>query len=417
MKPISVNPFKLSQPMGATLAFLGVKNCMPLMHGAQGCASFTKVFFTRHFNDPIAIQTTAVNDITAVFDGGEYGITTAVDNITKKITPDLIGLFSTGLTETKGDDIRGAASKLSTATVWVNTPDFEGSFQSGWSNSVESMIDQLAVCCSDVINGKVAILPHVSMTALEVERLKEFLLDFGFTEVVSLPDISTSLDGFLGEKQGTMSAGGIKLQEIVQLADSEVVIAVGRSMQNCAKKLLEKNGLIKTILIDSLGGLVSTDKFVQELLNIGYKPNEKIKRWRARAQDALLDTHFNIGKARFLVALEPDHAASVCDALFEAGAQIEHIFVPNKSSIEKICDKNVSIGDMEDVLKNLENIDVIVSNEHGKRIANNNHKILITRGYPIFEKVGYSLKSDILYEGCCSLLFECSNALEEMHER
>ncbi|MDR2635629.1 MAG: hypothetical protein LBC08_02235, partial [Campylobacteraceae bacterium] len=25
--------------MGATLAFLGIKNCMPLMHGAQGCAS------------------------------------------------------------------------------------------------------------------------------------------------------------------------------------------------------------------------------------------------------------------------------------------------------------------------------------------------------------------------------------------
>lgn len=73
-KPLSINPFKLSQPMGATLAFLGIKGCMPLMHGAQGCASFTKVFFTRHFNEPIAIQTTAVNDLTAVFDGGEYGI-------------------------------------------------------------------------------------------------------------------------------------------------------------------------------------------------------------------------------------------------------------------------------------------------------------------------------------------------------
>ena len=42
-KPLQVNPFKLSQPMGATLAFLGVDRCMPLMHGGQGCTSFTKV--------------------------------------------------------------------------------------------------------------------------------------------------------------------------------------------------------------------------------------------------------------------------------------------------------------------------------------------------------------------------------------
>lgn len=83
-KPLQINPLKLSQPMGALLAFLGIKNCMPLMHGAQGCASFSKVFFTRHFNDPISVQTTAVNDITAVVDGGDYSIGEAIKNITAK---------------------------------------------------------------------------------------------------------------------------------------------------------------------------------------------------------------------------------------------------------------------------------------------------------------------------------------------
>jgi nitrogenase molybdenum-iron protein NifN len=415
MKPIAVNPFKLSQPMGATLAFLGVKNCMPLMHGAQGCASFTKVFFTRHFNDPIAIQTTAVNDITAVFDGGEYGITTAVENITKKIAPDLIGLFSTGLTETKGDDVRGAASKLEIPNVWVNTPDFEGGFESGWALSVESMIEQLVESKSEIKKGKATLLPHVSMTALEVERLKEFLSDFGFCEAYALPDLSTSLDGFLGEKQGTMSAGGISVAEIKNLADSEVIISIGASMRGAGEKFQAKNQKSKLLQIDSLGGLIATDNFVSSLMQIGYSPNEKIKRWRARAQDALLDTHFNIGKARFLIALESDSAKSIAEALAEAGAKIEHIFVANKSSFEAICDKNVRVGDMEDVAKNLEDIDVIVTNEHGKRIANKHHKVLIIRGFPIFETVGSALKSDILYEGLCSLLFECANALESSH--
>lgn len=416
MKPIAVNPFKLSQPMGATLAFLGVKNCMPLMHGAQGCASFTKVFFTRHFNDPVAIQTTAVNDITAVFDGGEYGITTAVDNIIKKITPDLIGLFSTGLTETKGDDLRGAASKLSTPTVWVNTPDFEGSLETGWALSAEAMIEQLCEQKSETQKGKVAILPHVSMSALEVERLKEFLADFGFSVIVAIPDLSTSLDGFLGEKQGTMSAGGVAVEEIRGLADSEVAIAVGASMQDALKALCDKNSRVKPIFAPSLGGLEATDDFVARLMELGYEPNARIKRWRARAQDALLDTHFAIGKARFLIALEPDHAQSVSEALYEAGAKLEHIFVPNKSHTTVICDKNVTIGDMEDVAKTIANVDIIVTNEHGKQIASKSHKVLIIRGFPIFETVGAALKSDILYEGLCSFLFECANAIEHIHD-
>jgi nitrogenase molybdenum-iron protein NifN len=99
-KPLQVNPIRLSQPMGATLAFLGVDRCMPLMHGAQGCTSFAKVYFTRHFCEPIAIQTTAVTDVTAILDGGDHNIVAAVKNVTGKVAPALIGLYTTGLTET-----------------------------------------------------------------------------------------------------------------------------------------------------------------------------------------------------------------------------------------------------------------------------------------------------------------------------
>ncbi len=144
-KPLQLNPIKLSQPMGAMLCFLGIKNCMPLMHGAQGCASFSKVFFTRHFNDPIAVQTTAVNDITAVIDGGDYAISESIKNITKKVKPDLVGLFTTGLTETKGDDIKGACTLVADIQqmVYVNTPDFEGSLESGFSKLIYDLIQQL----------------------------------------------------------------------------------------------------------------------------------------------------------------------------------------------------------------------------------------------------------------------------------
>ena len=38
-KALSVNPLKVSQPVGASLAFLGLAATMPLEHGARGCTS------------------------------------------------------------------------------------------------------------------------------------------------------------------------------------------------------------------------------------------------------------------------------------------------------------------------------------------------------------------------------------------
>ena len=60
-KALAVNPLKVSQPMGATLAFLGLARAIPLMHGAQGCTAFGKVFFANHFREPIPLQTTAMD--------------------------------------------------------------------------------------------------------------------------------------------------------------------------------------------------------------------------------------------------------------------------------------------------------------------------------------------------------------------
>lgn len=241
-KPLQMNPIKLSQPMGAMLCFLGIKNCMPLMHGAQGCASFSKVFFTRHFNDPIAVQTTAVNDITAVIDGGDYAISESIKNITKKVKPDLVGLFTTGLTETKGDDIRGACLLMKDIQemAYVNTPDFEGSIESGFALSIEAVISQIVESSTETDSNKAVIIPNVNLKPIEVEKLKDTVSLFGY-EVHALPDLSDSLDGHLGLKQGALSAGGITVEEIKKLSTASLVISVGSSVKKAGEKLKEKS--------------------------------------------------------------------------------------------------------------------------------------------------------------------------------
>jgi len=39
-----------------------------MMHGSQGRAAFGKIFFVRHFREPIPLQTTAMDQVTTVME-------------------------------------------------------------------------------------------------------------------------------------------------------------------------------------------------------------------------------------------------------------------------------------------------------------------------------------------------------------
>ncbi|MCK9893242.1 nitrogenase component 1 [Frankia sp. AgB32] len=159
----AIDPLKLSQPLGAALVFLGLAGSLPIMHGSQGCASFAKALLTRHFNEPIPLQTTAISEVTAVVGSGEAMVAT-LDAIRKKQRPDVIGLLTTGVTEVSGEDVGGqlrsylaawaeadtdsarpdGAPDTTTASapliIGVSTPDFVGGLTDGWSAALEALI-------------------------------------------------------------------------------------------------------------------------------------------------------------------------------------------------------------------------------------------------------------------------------------
>ena len=411
-KPLQVNPHKLSQPMGATLAFLGIDGCMPLMHGGQGCTSLTKVYFTRHFSEPIAIQTSAVTDAIAVLDGGDYSIAESVKNITGKVTPSLIGLHTTGLPETKGDDIRSVAAQIDYPLVYVNTPDYEGGLESGWALTCKALIEQLVSPAQQSNDNKLVLLPHVSLQPIEVEKIKDFITGFGF-QVLALPDLSTSLDGHLGDKQAALSGGGITLEEIRALGDAGLVISVGDSMQVCAAALRKKNPALRHRHFSHLQGLEAGDALAELLLAESGRsaPPAAVIRWRKRLQDAMLDSHFSLGQTRLLVAAEPDQLAGICQSLYEAGGRVTvAVATVDSPQLEKIRAEQVLVGDLEDAETLADAYDLIVSNCHAEALAHRLHKGLVLRGFPNWEQVGNQLKNDQLYEGGAYFLFECANA-------
>ncbi|WP_163547953.1 nitrogenase component 1 [Candidatus Frankia nodulisporulans] len=190
----TIDPLKHSQPLGAAMVFLGLAGSMPIMHGSMGCASFAKALLTRHFNEPIPLQTTAISEVTAVFGSGESMVAT-LDAIRKKQRPEIIGLLTTGVTEVSGEDIggqlraylaawadadadTGAAAEAGVEAdaapliVGVSTPDFIGGLSDGWSAALEALIravipadelvlgdpDELAEDLDDRDEGRTALL-------------------------------------------------------------------------------------------------------------------------------------------------------------------------------------------------------------------------------------------------------------------
>ncbi|HMW50212.1 MAG TPA: nitrogenase component 1, partial [Cellvibrionaceae bacterium] len=93
-KALSVSPLKTSQTSGGALAFLGVARSVPLMHGSQGCTAFAKVFFVRHFREPVPLQTTAMDQVSSVM-GADDNIVEALKVICEKNNPALVGLVTT----------------------------------------------------------------------------------------------------------------------------------------------------------------------------------------------------------------------------------------------------------------------------------------------------------------------------------
>jgi hypothetical protein len=42
-----------------------------MLHGSQGCTAFGKVFFVRHFREPIPLQTTAMDQVSTIMSADE----------------------------------------------------------------------------------------------------------------------------------------------------------------------------------------------------------------------------------------------------------------------------------------------------------------------------------------------------------
>ena len=160
-KAIRINPAKTCQPVGAMYAALGVNKSLPHSHGSQGCCAFHRMFLTRHFKEPAMASSSSFTEGASVFGGGA-NLKTAVKNIFDLYNPDIIAVHTTCLSETIGDDLGSLIMDMNIPegkyVVHCNTPSYNGSHITGFSNMVSGFINYLSVK-SENLSDKICIMP------------------------------------------------------------------------------------------------------------------------------------------------------------------------------------------------------------------------------------------------------------------
>ncbi len=421
-KACAVNPLKMSQPLGASYAFMGLDSCMPMMHGSQGCTSFGLVVLVRHFKEAIPLQTTAMNEATTIM-GGYDNIEKAILNIRSRAKPQVIAICSTGLTETKGDDVgsyialaRKKHPELAdTEILYVSTPDYQGAFQDGWAKAVATVVGQLPRPDAPRRERQVNVLPGCHLAPGDLEELRDLIEAFGL-QPVFVPDVAGSLDGHIPDDWLGTTIGGTPLAALRELGAAAHTLAIGEQMRPAAEALQARCGVPYT-LFDRLTGLTASDAFVQRLSQLsGRAVPQRQRRQRSQLVDAMLDGHFHFGNVKIALGAEPDLLFAIGSFLAEMGAELAVCVTTTASPVlERMPAEAVLISDLEDLelQAKARGCDLLMTHSHGRQAAARLGKPLFRLGIPMFDRIGNAHKCYVGYRGTRNLVYEVGNLLLE----
>jgi nitrogenase molybdenum-cofactor synthesis protein NifE len=418
-KAATVNPQKNSPALGATMAYLGINNMLGLLHGAQGCSTFIRLQLSRHYKESIALNATAMSEDSAIF-GGWENLKKGIGRVIEKFHPEVVGVMTTGLTETMGDDVNNIIKEFraehpehdAVPVIWASTPDYCGSLQEGYAAAVESIVASLAEG-GDIVPNQVNLLPGAHLTPTDVEELTELVESFGLT-VLTIPDISNAMDGHIDEVVSPLSTGGITVADIRNAGRSAATLFVGDSLAKAALKLKEKF-TIPAYGFTSLTGLAETDRFMEVLSDISGRPiPEKHRRWRSRLMDAMVDSHYQFGNKKVAIALESDNLKTLTGFMAGMGCEVQAALSATRTrGLDRLPSENVFVGDLEDLETAAIGADLIVANSNGRQAAN---KLKIgahlRAGLPVFDRLGAHQKVWVGYRGTLNLVFETANLFQ-----
>ena len=427
----TTNACKLCKPLGASLAFRGIAGTVPFLHGSQGCATYMRRYIISHFNEPIDIASSSLGEKHAVY-GGSANLKVGLQNVTKKYRPELIGVATTCLTETIGDDVKRILAEYRAEfhqgsghpkIVAVSTPSYSGTHMEGFNAALQAVVEQLTK--PSPANDTINFLPGF-VSAADLRYLKGLLGDFGLPYTM-FPDYSESLDGQALNEYPLIPAGGTPLADVEKMGGAKITIECGGTLpKESAGTVLQKTHGTPLHRIGMPIGIRETDALVAKLVEVSGRPlPEAYASARGRLIDAMVDGHKYIFGKRAVVYGEEDLVVGLTAFLAEIGIQPVLCASGGKSGRLKEAISQVMVGlpgvmpevhedvdffDIEERAKELQ-IDLLVGHSKGYTFARREGLPLVRVGFPIHDRMGGQRILHVGYHGAQALFDTITNTI------
>jgi len=432
-----INPILTCQPCGAQYASIGIKDCIAIVHGGQGCVMFVRMLFAQHFKDSFEIASSSVHEDGAVF-GALKRVEEAVDVLLMRYPHvKVVPIITTCSTEIIGDDIDGLIKKLKKGLlkekyadrevylIPIHAPSFKGSMVSGYDVAVQDLVSAFAK--KDKPNGKLNLITGW-VNPGDVTALKHLLSEMDVDATV-LFEIESFDSPLMPDKSG-VSHGSTTIEELIGTADALGTIALNKYEGGKAAEFLGKKFNVPAIIGPTPIGIRNTDTFLQNVKKMTGKPiPESLVRERGIAIDALTDlTHMFFADKRVAIYGNPDMVIGLAEFCLDLEMKPMILLLgddnqayQNDPRIKAFKEKvdfdmqiimNADLWELESRIKNKEvELDLILGHSKGRWIAIDNNIPMVRVGFPTFDRAGLYRHPVVGYAGAMWLAEQMANTL------
>jgi len=433
---LSVNPCKMCMPLGGVMALKGIENSMVILHGSQGCSTYIRRHMATHFNEPIDIASSSLTEDGTIY-GGAKNLKLGLANIIKLYNPKIIGVLTTCLAETIGEDIgriiiefqEENPSAKDIKIIPISTPAYAGTQSEGYYKTLRRLVE--AMSTDNIKHNKINII-SANINPGDIRQLKYILDTFG-VEYTLLPDVSDTLDAGYTKEYSKIPVGGTSLEGIALMGGACATIEMDKAS--------EIGSTAGDYLLDTFGvplhkcavpmGIKATDVFINLVSKISKKSIPKVLvQERGRYLDGIIDSHKYNGEGRVVIFGEPEIVYALTAICLENGIKPLLIATGSKNKI--------LVNNLKELTKNLEtlpiilddtdfeiiekyakelDINLLIGDSNGRRLEEKLGIKLIRIGFPIHDRVGAQRAVNIGYFGSLRFLDEITNALLEKKER
>ncbi len=428
------NACKLCAPLGASLVFKGIRNCIPFLHGSQGCATYIRRYMISHFREPVDIASSSFSEDDAIF-GGARNFTEGVNNVIRQYHPEVIGVATTCLSETIGENMIAMIKTYqdnrpegTPPLVHVSTPAYTGTHADGFVAAIREVVQFFANHSDNKIAGRVNLIPSI-MSCSDLRHLRDLCTLFGLNPTI-LPDYSQTLEGESWDSYHRISPGGTPADEIATMGQASATLEFGHypaSLKKSAGSYLESSCRVPKHSLGWPMGVRLTDQFMDALEKISGKPMpERLHDARGRLVDAYVDAHKYISGKKAVIFGEPDLVVALAAFLSEIG--IRPIICATGSKIKGF--QEMLASEIEGGIADVEALggadhakicararelkpDLILGSSKGYPLARELDIPLVRIGFPIHDRFGAQRMLSVGYEGSLELFDRIVNAMLE----